>query len=206
MKSLQLLRDIALSLVLFVTPFALARPGAGGLPYCYDRQGRLMFLIGQEPNGEWSDFGGSADQGDKTVLDTAAREFTEETRYVFGKKALGLKHLCNHAPEGRQKQASIKYLKNNVKMTMSHPNGGYVMHLVKVRYIHDWVFGKAKTVPHYEKKDYAWVNAHLLLKAITGTPRGSTVCLGNKQLRGCLVGVLRAHEQKIRQVFGKSVR
>lgn len=33
----------------------MARPNAGGLPYSFDDHGRLIFLLGKEPSGQWSD-------------------------------------------------------------------------------------------------------------------------------------------------------
>ena len=52
---------------------------AGILPFCYIK-GSLWFLLGEEDKTqEFSDFGGLKMDGDTDVVDTAIREFTEET-------------------------------------------------------------------------------------------------------------------------------
>lgn len=52
---------------------------AGILPFAV-HEGIIIFLVGKDAqDGLWSDFGGKAEQLDKTDLDTAQREFTEET-------------------------------------------------------------------------------------------------------------------------------
>lgn len=68
-------------------------PNAGILPYCYDLQGNAYFLIGKEHDGTWADFGGFAEKSDADTRTTAAREFSEETRLVFGKFAAGSRPL-----------------------------------------------------------------------------------------------------------------
>ena len=53
---------------------------AGILPYTYDVQGKCLFLLGKDNEGDWSDFGGRCefkDRNDEKL--TACREFYEET-------------------------------------------------------------------------------------------------------------------------------
>lgn len=52
---------------------------AGILPYAlYENE--IVFLIGQDAHdGLWSDFGGKFEPADRTALETAQREFNEET-------------------------------------------------------------------------------------------------------------------------------
>jgi predicted NUDIX family NTP pyrophosphohydrolase len=57
-----------------------ARYSAGILPYTYDLNGKCMFLLGKDNEGDWSDFGGRCefkDNNDEKM--TASREFYEET-------------------------------------------------------------------------------------------------------------------------------
>lgn len=68
-------------------------PNAGILPYFYDCQGNAYFLLGKEHDGTWADFGGFAEKSDGDTRITAAREFSEETRLVFGKFAAGVRPL-----------------------------------------------------------------------------------------------------------------
>ena len=56
------------------------RYSAGILPYTYDQNGKLLFLLGKDNDGDWSDFGGRCEFKDyNDPLNTASREFYEET-------------------------------------------------------------------------------------------------------------------------------
>jgi hypothetical protein len=52
---------------------------AGVLLYSYDPGGCVTFLLGRDYRNKYSDFGGRCDQHDEYHIDTAAREFYEET-------------------------------------------------------------------------------------------------------------------------------
>jgi hypothetical protein len=53
---------------------------AGILPYTFDPNGKCLFLLGKDNDGDWSDFGGRCEYKDKNDEKvTAAREFFEET-------------------------------------------------------------------------------------------------------------------------------
>ena len=56
------------------------RYSAGVLPYTYDQNGTLLFLLGKDLDGDWSDFGGRCEFKDHNdPINTASREFYEET-------------------------------------------------------------------------------------------------------------------------------
>ena len=56
------------------------RYSAGILPYTFDLQGKCLFLLGKDNEGDWSDFGGRCEFKDKNdEKNTASREFYEET-------------------------------------------------------------------------------------------------------------------------------
>lgn len=56
---------------------------AGVLPYFRDRDGYLFFLLGQDSEtNNWADLGGTTESGE-TVLETALREYGEESRRVL---------------------------------------------------------------------------------------------------------------------------
>ena len=56
------------------------RYSAGILPYTFDQNGKLHFLLGKDNDGDWSDFGGRCEFKDHNEpLNTASREFYEET-------------------------------------------------------------------------------------------------------------------------------
>ena len=56
------------------------RYSAGILPYSFDQSGKLIFLLGKDNEGDWSDFGGRCEFKDSNEPgNTACREFYEET-------------------------------------------------------------------------------------------------------------------------------
>ena len=56
------------------------RYSAGILPYSFDQNGKIVFLLGKDNEGDWSDFGGRCEFKDQNnPKNTAAREFYEET-------------------------------------------------------------------------------------------------------------------------------
>lgn len=141
---------------------------AGVLPYAYNENGVLCFQIGQEPNGLWADFGGKADPHEKHTHETAAREFSEETRYVYGRYSL-LKHHHNKDIYIRPSAAfreSKRYILRRLREKLFHPKGYYVMYLAHVDYIPAQDFTCAPKVPHYEKKAYEWVPVAQLLSEL----------------------------------------
>lgn len=64
--------------------------GAGILPYSYFQNGEAYFLLGYENRRGWTDFGGKGDQKDlvpgnklKSAANTATREFNEESLMMY---------------------------------------------------------------------------------------------------------------------------
>ena len=56
---------------------------AGIIPYFIDRGGYLFFLLGQDSqNKKWADLGGTTEAGE-TVIETALREYGEESRWTL---------------------------------------------------------------------------------------------------------------------------
>jgi hypothetical protein len=56
------------------------RYSAGILPYTYNSNGKCLFLLGKDNEGDWSDFGGRCEIRDRNdPINTASREFYEET-------------------------------------------------------------------------------------------------------------------------------
>lgn len=56
---------------------------AGIIPYLKTRKG-LLFWFGVDPSGDLTDFGGRSKRSDRDFLNTAIREFQEESLGVFG--------------------------------------------------------------------------------------------------------------------------
>jgi len=135
---------------------------AGILPYTF-KDGTLLFLLGKESNG-WSDFGGFAEHNE-TALEAAIKEFSEETRYVFGKFSLGINTRNNYSLEKLQ-CASNDYIAPKITTMIKFPPGNYSLYLAHVDYIPAQEFTFAFKTPDYDKEEYAWVPALELLKAI----------------------------------------
>ena len=56
------------------------RYSAGILPYSFDQNGKLFFLLGKDNDNDWSDFGGRCEFKDHNdPINTASREFFEES-------------------------------------------------------------------------------------------------------------------------------
>lgn len=178
---------------------ALKETNAGILPFYYDDSGRAFFLLGQEPNGAWADFGGRYEQGE-SALETASREFSEETRYVFGKFASGLKNLEKKADPSCLK-ASINYIKERISGKLVHPKKYYVMYLAHVDFIPAQTFIKAHKVPHYEKKDYEWVPVSEFMETINKTNDRLRAFYERKQIRRQFFDVCKAHHDEIIQMI-----
>jgi|GEM_PF-2608785 len=179
------------------------RPSAGILPYYIDSAGHAHFLLGQEPNGVWADFGGRADQADKDPKETAIREFTEETRCVFGmydyKKNRKLRKKILHYPECMR--ASQRYIKPRMSQGLRHPHGYYVMYLARVDYIEAEVFNRAAKIPHYEKKQYAWVPADALISAVEDSIDRHDTRFENKKIRAPFCDMLKTHAYTLRRLL-----
>src|ERR1700722_18585473 len=95
---------------------------AGILPCAFDKNGTAYFLLGQEPNGEWADFGGHAERGDRNAKMTAIREFSEETRCVFS--------MHSHAKRSKRiatyptcMKMSNRYIAHRMSQPLIHPRG-----------------------------------------------------------------------------------
>ncbi len=193
-------RLVILSAVLWISScaFAAKHMSAGILPYYYNKKGVAYFLIGKEPNGVWADFGGGAEQNDQDVLETAAREFSEETRYVYGKYACGYEvKKARYAP---YKKASMDYIESRITGSFTHPRGYYRMYLAQVDYIPVSRFKHAAKVPHYEKRDYAWVPAYEFVEAIHKSKDRLKTYYGRKRIRKQFVDVIKAHYRKIMRI------
>lgn len=158
-----------------------AAPGAGGLPYCM-KDGEVLFLIGQDPEG-WSDFGGMAEKGE-TVLQTAAREFSEETKNVF---------------DGGSEHNNAKFFNQHNRGSLPHPKFKYFSHLIEVSYIPADVFKRSKGGPHAEKLDYAWIHAGEFLRAVSSRAQASEAqfTFQGKKFRSCFIGTVQHNLEKI---------
>jgi hypothetical protein len=173
---------------------------AGILPYAYDTTGQPFFLLGQEPNGEWADFGGRADRADRNSKMTAIREFSEETRCVFGA------HVGQKS--GRKRpvsypicmKASSRYIASKMGRPLLHPRGYYAMYLARVSYISETIFNNAAKIPHYEKIQYAWVPALKFIEAVAKSGQRDATWFGHKKIRPPFVDMIKSYAYEIKKV------
>ena len=130
---------------------------AGVLPYSYDRKGKLVFLLGKEKNGTWSDWGGAVEYGE-SGLNAAAREAYEESMGMLGSRS----HI----------RQSISYL-HRISLPSSARAAMYLMHipldpLLETRFDAVWNYVKAcderSSCPKgwLEKSAAAWIRADRL--------------------------------------------
>ncbi len=175
--------------------------GRGCFAYTYGQTGELMFLLGQESNGLWNDFGGSANAGE-SALDTAVREFTEETRHVFGKIALRENVLAK--PTRTNRAASIAYTLRVFDRTkicnLNRASDGAMVYsscLIRVPFVSAHELGHAPILKgaDMDMKAFTWVNAHDLLNNKSGL-----------RLHERLAGLIRQNKRSIETIFGQSVQ
>lgn len=112
---------------------------AGILPYTIDKNNKLLFLLGKDTNSFWSDFGGKCELDDRTIEDTACREFYEET---LG-SVMNIRSIRNH----------IRTLQGCYKIKSKTLNGSdYYMYVVKIPYkYYQNVFKKMLEFVKYSK-------------------------------------------------------
>lgn len=174
---------------------------AGVLPFCVHK-GKGLILIGKQNsyNGPlvWCDFGGFRDKPDQTIEYAAAREFSEETRYVFGRL------INDYSLEG-----SINYILPRIKSdwflkkTSQDRKGkkiDYTMYLVEVDYISAEILKNAKKVPHYEKEDYCWVPADDFLNYFVSTNKSADV-FKEKNMRRVFADNLKSHSDDLKKLL-----
>lgn len=182
--------------VIFIYSFhSYADENAGILPYAY-KDGTAYFLFGLEDRywdkkkglswtkqpqtrstWVWNDFGGKCDATDfpgkihdEGIEYCAARECTEETRYVFGNALPLSPGLTTSSPEFTN---SINYLIKNItkKFEIRNRSGNliYNQFFALVEYIDAEKFTNAPEVPNAEKKRYKWIKVKNVL-AMLKTP------------------------------------
>lgn len=187
-----------------ITPIKKKKINAGILPYFYDQSGNAYFLIGRNQSGDWSDFGGAWSLEDHDSMVTATREFSLDTRFLFGKLALNRRPLeqtvCKKDFELLQK-TGIDYIIPRITGAFVHPKGYYILYLAEVDFIPADSFESTTTIPSYKKTDFAWVASNDLLNSMNKAKnRWHAYHLG-KQINRHLYDVLHAEHHTIRQTI-----
>lgn len=187
MLSQRIKRHIFYGLITISSIIPQVLPDGGCLPFCYHK-GRILFLLGQEAfgasKGNWTDFGGKSDPRENHLI-TASREFSEETRYVFGRGSMS---------------RSMAFFQTHICLEVES-RYGYHMFLVEVPYIDTKILKDGPKVPHYEKENYQWVDAENLLDVIEHTPSKNIAIFQGMTLRKCFVQTIRLNSDKIRKAL-----
>jgi hypothetical protein len=143
--------------------------GAGVLPF-YINNGNIFFLLGKDPDGKWSDFGGRSESFDEGRWDvTAAREFYEETIGSVMDTQTILTKIQNRP---------------NLRIKDKTQNGyPYYMYVIKIpykdmyrynfkstfsfmKYINSTSEHKKFDYKYFEKTDIQWISLDTLKKSI----------------------------------------
>ena len=150
------------------------RYSAGILPYTFDQNGKLLFLLGKDNDGDWSDFGGRCEFKDRNEpINTATREFYEET--------LGAVLTI---------QECIPLMSDTQKIISKTLNGSpYYMYLVYIDLVnYSDTFNKTSNFLKYqfdirqiskiiEKVSVRWVSMDTLLNCIENNDSSSPISL-----------------------------
>ena len=137
---------------------------AGVLLYSRDAKGTLVFLLGKDKDGNWSDFGGRSEHSDNgNHSKTAARELYEETMGSV------------MTMESAQKMLTMQTFETKRLVIKSKTLGGspYIMFVLGIRYAdykqnfkrtYDYV--KYLGQGYIEKLDIRWVSEETLMDSI----------------------------------------
>jgi len=150
------------------------RYSAGILPYSFDQNGQLFFLLGKDNENDWSDFGGRCEYKDQNEpINTATREFFEES--------LGAVLSI---------QECITIINENNKIVSKTLNGSpYYMYPIYIEYInYSDTFQKTKEYLKYqfdnsitskliEKTAIRWVSMDTLMNNIENKNPSSPISL-----------------------------
>tara|TARA_Y100000389_G_C17369394_1_gene468148 strand:- start:7 stop:615 length:609 start_codon:yes stop_codon:yes gene_type:complete len=136
--------------------------GAGILPFQIHADNEIYFLLGQDKEGTWSDFGGRVELKDIDMEETAIREFYEETMGTV----LDLDTLNSYMKN------SCNYIKTNSKTLNGSP---YYMYLIRIPYSNyrdnfkkNYKFLKYINVEdkYLEKIDIRWISRDTLINSL----------------------------------------
>lgn len=130
---------------------------AGVLPYAH-HAGETRLLLGCEPRDDrgdehfWTDFTGGRDDSDTSALESAAREFSEETRGAYS----------IHEVRARLEDADARVM----------VTGKVVIFLTEVHWISPYAIQQGPATASSEKHRYCWVEIDDLLARIDAAGPG----------------------------------
>lgn len=176
-----------------------ARPqyyySAGVLPYARDAGGNMVFLLGKDKDGNWSDFGGRSEQQDGgNHVKTAVRELYEET----------MGSVMNM--DSAQRMLSQPTHSNKRSVIQSRTLGGspYYMYTLEIQYA-DYKKNFKRTFEYLrylghkfiEKVDIRWVSVETLLAAVDSELQNANVLV---PLRPIFKTTITDHIEEIKSI------
>tara|TARA_X000001036_G_scaffold354289_3_gene335837 strand:+ start:609 stop:1301 length:693 start_codon:yes stop_codon:yes gene_type:complete len=180
-------------------PSSFNRPqyySAGVLPYARDAGGNMVFLLGKDKEGNWSDFGGRSEQQDGgNHVKTAVRELYEET--------MGSVMTIDSA----QRMLSQPTHSNKRSVINSTTLGGspYYMFTLEIQYA-DYKKNFKRTYEYLkylghnkfiEKVDIRWVSVETLLAAVDRELQNTNVLV---PLRPIFKSTITDHIEEIKTI------
>ena len=145
--------------------------GAGIVPYCKSQTGDLLFLFHvMEPDSKkvnhYVDCGGGK-KGNESKYSTAAREFHEETSFIF-------QNIYNHST----KEETVTHTLNQLNTTQ--PKGisviGYTIYLTEVPFVNEELLNEsfAASIAHtvQKKRTFHWLTKQQLITIVEHQMKG----------------------------------
>lgn len=144
---------------------------AGILPYQIENN-KVYICLGQDRDGNWSDFGGKCEKKDRyNVKETAAREFFEESYGAFLTLEATLKHLSNETNfkvVNSESMSGIRYYMFLLQLPKS-PHVIDRFHRVK-DYV-NYIFKDRDKYQYQEKVDIKWISLDTLISILDSTDK-----------------------------------
>jgi hypothetical protein len=72
--------------------------------------------------------------------------------------------------------------------------------LARVEFVPEQVFNRAAKIPHYEKKQYEWVQADTFIDAVVSSANRQNTYFEGKKIRPPFCDMIKAHEQVLRRM------
>lgn len=175
---------------------------AGILPF-YVKNKTIHFLLGRDPDGKWSDFGGRSEGQDQGRWDmTAAREFYEETiGSVMDIPTIlsRMQNKKNHIKVKGKTYSGSPYFMYVVRIPYKESYRQYFHSTLSfIKYTHDHQAKKSPFVDYkyFEKTDIQWISIETLKTSLETTENSEMI---NYPLKTVFKNTLEGHFDRINE-------
>jgi hypothetical protein len=135
---------------------------AGGiLPYII-KNNSIYFLLQHSNNKIYSDFGGKREKTDQNIIQTVAREFSEETNGLFFNNNSLDKNLSLDDSIKKSRIIIESLLLHNDPLYIYNYNGKYIIYLLELYSINKNNFGNIENFTKINRK-CEWVKSEILV-------------------------------------------